>query len=110
MTLADTMNGPDWIMYVVAAIFALMTILFLCGRGSWLIAGYNTMSEEEKAKFDEKKLCRGMGVGMGFITLIILIACFFSKVLPASFAYVMLALIVIDAVVMIIWGNLTCKK
>lgn len=110
MTLADTMNGPDWIMYVVAAIFALMTIWFWCGRGSWLIAGYNTMSEEEKAKFDEKKLCRGMGVGFGFITLLVLVSSIFANVLPAYFAYIMFALIVIDAVVMIIWGNLTYKK
>lgn len=110
LTLADTMNGPDWIMYVVAAVFALMTILFLCGRGGWLIAGYNTMPEEEKAKYDEKKMCRGMGVGFGFLTVLILVSGIFAHVLPAYFAYIMLALIIVDVVVMIIWGNLACKK
>lgn len=110
LTLADTMNGPDWIMYVVAAVFALMTILFLFGRGSWLIAGYNTMSAEEKSKYNEKKMCRGMGVGFGFLTVLVFVSVLFANVLPAYFAYIMLALIIFDVVVMIVWGNLACKK
>lgn len=110
LTLADTMNGPDWIMYVVAAVFALMTITFLRGRGGGLIAGYNTMSAEEKAKYDAKKMCRGMGVGFGFITVLVLISGLFAHILPDYFAYIMLALLVLDVVVMIIWGNIFCKK
>ena len=31
-----------------------ISIVLLCGRGSWLIAGYNTASEEERKKYDEK--------------------------------------------------------
>lgn len=35
----------------------------LClGHGADLIAGYNTASPEERAKWDEKALCRGLGV------------------------------------------------
>lgn len=32
------------------------------GKGSWLIAGYNTASKKEKEKYDEKKLCRAVGI------------------------------------------------
>ncbi len=64
MTLKDISNGPDWIMWVVFAIFALMSIVLFTGRGANLIAGYNTASKEEKSKYDEKKLCRVTGVGM----------------------------------------------
>lgn len=37
------------------------------GKGSFLIAGYNTASEKEKAKYNEKKLCRI--VGLGFLVM-----------------------------------------
>ena len=46
-------------------LFAILGIVFLCGKGSSLIAGYNTASPEEKAKYDEKALCHTMG-GMMF--------------------------------------------
>lgn len=48
-----------------AAMELCMTLLFLVlgivlwkGKGAWLIAGYNTSSKAEKAKYDEKALCR----------------------------------------------------
>ena len=42
MTLKDLSTGPDWVQWAVLVIFALLSILFLSGRGSCLIAGYNT--------------------------------------------------------------------
>lgn len=43
------------------ALFILLGILFSCGKGAFLIAGYNTASKYEKAKYDEKALCKFMG-------------------------------------------------
>lgn len=45
----------------VTALFLLLGALFSKGKGTWLIAGYNTASPVEKAKMDEKALCRSMG-------------------------------------------------
>ena len=42
---------------VIGLLFLVMGIVLFCGKGSWLIAGYNTMSPQEKEKYDEKKLC-----------------------------------------------------
>lgn len=53
----------------MAGLCAILTILFLAGKGSFLIAGYNTAGKEEKELYDEKKLCRLMGVCMGIITI-----------------------------------------
>ena len=36
-------------------------VIFLNGKGAFLIAGYNTTSKAEKQKTDEKKLCSFMG-------------------------------------------------
>lgn len=52
---------------VISIIFLIISILLLMGKGSFLIAGYNTASEKEKAKYNEKKLCRI--VGLGFLVM-----------------------------------------
>lgn len=46
---------------IMVGILAILGILFLNGKGSFLIAGYNTASKAEKEKIDEKKLCRYVG-------------------------------------------------
>lgn len=53
---------------VISIIFLIISILLLMGKGSFLIAGYNTASEKEKAKYNEKKLCRIVGLGFLVIT------------------------------------------
>jgi len=60
----------SWFVFVL---FALLTIILLSGRGAFLIAGYNTSSTEEKAKYDEKKLCRVTGIGLLVITIMIFV-------------------------------------
>ena len=42
-------------------VVVVMAIVLLSGRGSFLIAGFNTMSKAEKARYDEKSLCRFVG-------------------------------------------------
>ena len=49
---------------VMILLFLALGVVFACGKGRWLIAGYNTMSERERARYDEKKLMRIMRNGM----------------------------------------------
>lgn len=110
MTLKDISNGTEWVIWVVFSIFAVISIVLLSGHGSNLIAGYNTASKEEKSKYDNKKLCRITGAGMSVITLLIFAMAQWEEVLPASFAYIFLAIILVDCVVMIVLLNTICKK
>ena len=110
MTLKDISNGPGGIIWIIFVILAILSIVFLTGHGAGLIAGYNTASEEEKNKYDEKKMCRVMGAGMSVITGAIFVLGKWEEVLPASFAYISLAIILIDCTVMIILLNTICKK
>ena len=52
--------------FLMASIFAvpviIIGIVLCCGKGAGLIAGYNTASPEERAAYDEKALCRAVGV------------------------------------------------
>ena len=51
------------IFFSVFAVPGLIVAAFLlCGNGADLIAGYNTASPEERAKWDEKAMCRGTGI------------------------------------------------
>ncbi|RAI82915.1 DUF3784 domain-containing protein [Macrococcoides goetzii] len=61
-------------MIVIILLFALLGIYMLTGRGGFLVAGYNTMPEAEKAKYNEKRLCQFVGV------LLIFTACFITLV------------------------------
>ena len=110
MKLADLASGPDWVVWIVFVIFAVLSIVLLSGHGSWVISGYNTASKEEKEKYDEKKLCRTMGVGMSVISVLILIMGLFENVLPAFFVYIALGIILVNVVVIIILGNTLCRK
>ena len=45
----------------VAALLIVFGVMLLRGKGAMLIAGYNTASPAERARYDEKKLCRAAG-------------------------------------------------
>lgn len=68
--LSDLSTGPDGVIWIVFILFTILSIILLSGHGSWLISGYNTASKEEKAKYNEKKLCRTMGIGMAVIAVL----------------------------------------
>ena len=60
--------------FLVSSIFALPVIVIgfvlCCGKGAFLIAGYNTASPKERAVYDEKALCRAVGV-----LLLVIVGC-----------------------------------
>ncbi|HUM85063.1 MAG TPA: DUF3784 domain-containing protein [Lachnospiraceae bacterium] len=110
MTLAEASHGPSWVLYLITVMFLAADVLFISGHGAWLIAGYNTASKSEKAKYDEKKLCRSFGIALLPIPIVLLAACLFEQVLPASFAYIMCTVIVLDVIALLIVGNVTGRK
>lgn len=109
-TLRDISNGPDWIIYVVVTVLAIMAIMLLLGKGAWMIAGYNTATKEEKEKYNEKALCRVVGAGLALVAVLVFIMGIFQDVLPASMAVVSLIVIVVDVVAILVLGNTVCRK
>lgn len=45
----------------IGLLIIVISIVLHTGRGSFLIAGYNTLSREEKEKYDSRKLSRFIG-------------------------------------------------
>ncbi|MCU7557993.1 DUF3784 domain-containing protein [Macrococcus capreoli] len=60
-------------MLIIIFLFALVGIYMLTGRGSFLIAGYNFMPKEEKAKYNEKRLCQFVGLLMLLTSIFVVI-------------------------------------
>lgn len=49
------------LIWFVCALFIILTLYFISGKGGWLISGYNTLPADQKAQYDEKRLCKWMG-------------------------------------------------
>lgn len=50
------------IILILALIFFIISIFLFFGKGKWLIAGYNTMSRENRKKYDERRLCKAVSI------------------------------------------------
>ena len=92
---------------IMAVVFLFLSITFLIGKGSWLIAGYNTSSKEEKEKYDEKKLCRAMGIMCAVLAVLTGLLALLDKESLAMIYFIMLCIIVIITLVFV---NTKCKK
>lgn len=107
------------ILIILAILFFLLSILFFCGKGSQLIAGYNTMSEQEKAQFDKAKICKAMGA-LSLVCCVMLIAmaifiyCVEAGLLNENymlaFSLVFIAVILAAIIATIKYANGSAKK
>lgn len=57
----------------VLVLFLILAIVFSKGKGAFLIAGYNTLPDKEKEKYNEAELCKFMGKMMYGICFSILL-------------------------------------
>lgn len=53
--------------------FLLLSVYLSKGKGGFLIAGYNTLSDEEKSQYDEVALCKCVGKIMYGVSFSILL-------------------------------------
>ncbi len=94
---------------VIVAMFILSAVL-LSGKGSLLIAGYNTMTKPEKQTYDEKKLCRVIGSCLGLITIIMAVFTYYGSKIPPAISWLETAGILIITITAVILANTICRK
>jgi hypothetical protein len=58
---------------IFVAFFILLGIIFSLGKGSFLIAGFNTMPKKDQEKYDAVSLCKFIGKVMFIIAFSILL-------------------------------------
>lgn len=98
------------ILWSLTAILGICSLILLSGHGAALIAGYNTMTEDEKKTIDEKKLCFVMGISTSVCALTMLYMALLGPNIPNTTAIIAGSIIAIDAVVMVYIANTKCKK
>ena len=80
----------------MAIIFAILTIFFLMGKGSSLIAINTITSKEEKQKY--YKLSQIIGIFLGIIDVLLIIISIISNNLPKWFDYIFIKIIIISII------------
>ena len=98
------------IFWTLTAILGICSLILLSGHGAALIAGYNTMTEDEKKTIDEKKLCFVMGISMLISTLVLFFMALLSPNITTATALIASSIIAIDTVVTVYIANTKCKK
>ena len=95
------------VLIIVAALLLIMGIVILIGKGDNLIAGYNTASKEERAKYNIKRL-RGLigGLLIAMAPMMLLLAGEPSTETVWSFT----ALVLVVCIVVVILANTWAKK
>ena len=94
-------------LYMVV-LFIVLGYLVKYKQWSWLIAGYNTSSKKEKAKYDTAALCSGVGNFLFLLAGILLIAAL-GEILDAawmiSFSWLVFTVVIIAFLIYANTGN-----
>ena len=98
------------ILWTLTAILGIWSLILLSGHGAASIAGFNTMTEDEKKTIDEKKLCFVMGISMSVCALTTLYMAVLSPNITITTTIIASSIITIDMVVTIYIANTKCKK
>lgn len=93
------------VMIFVISIFIVLGIFLVNGKGSFLIAGYNTMSAKEKEKYDKTELSKFMGKMM-FVLVFSMILWVLSEVYGIDWLFVAgLILFIFITLFMVVYMN-----
>lgn len=92
-----------WIIYGLLIVGSvILGIVFWRGKGSFLIAGYNTAKPSERAKYNEKALCRSVAIILFAIALSFVVSALgivYDKIIPPWLGVVLiLAVALIGAI------------
>ena len=98
------------IWWSLTAILGIWSIVLLSGHGAISIAGFNTMTEDEKKTIDEKKLCFVMGISMSVCALTMLYMAVLNPNITITTTIIASSIITIDMIVTIYIANTKCEK
>lgn len=76
---------PAWVVYTLAAIFAVLSVVFLKGKAASLFVGHNTA---RKPVFSQRKLCKAFGACLAVTAALLLITAVIWNNCPDWFVYV----------------------
>ena len=85
--------------FVIAALFIVLAVIFLMGKGDKLIAGYNTLSEEERKGINIHRLRILMAIVSVFTACFCILLSFIGEdlksILAATFLFIIITFIIV---------------
>ena len=108
-----------FLLVILGILFFVMAGFLFKGKGSFLIAGYNTASQKERDQYDELKLCKSTSVicaisGLSMLAMAYIICQRRANMISEDqmllwFAIITVALLA-SSIVGILYSNTRCKK
>ncbi len=95
------MNTDLLIVVAVAVLLLTCGALILMGWGDWLISGYNTASEEKRAKYNVSRLRLLTGVTSLFVGVVLVVAYYIES--ESLITYTVVPLVVVVVVLSNTW-------
>lgn len=108
-----------YIVIGIAILLVLVSILFIKGKGSWLIAGYNSATQKERDTYDKAKLHKAMGITTLIIAVMLFIMAFLAYRVEIGqmqeaemfvFGAIFLTIIILDVAINMGYTYLECRK
>lgn len=96
--------------YAMVLILTILTIIFWSGKGSCLIAGYNTMNDKGKQKYNRKMLNRVMAYCLGSVDILIIISWIIGKEAMENLENIFSAIVVFIVILTIVLANTICRR
>ena len=93
----------------MTGLLVLLGVVFAAGKGTGLIASYNTASAEEKENYDKKKLCKAMSRLMFALAGCWLVTASSEIFKKIALLWIGLALFLVVSVVGALYVNRGCK-
>ena len=94
--------------FVIAALFIVLAVIFLMGKGDKLIAGYNTLSEEERKGINIHRLRILMAIVSVFTACFCTLLSFIGKDLKSELTATFFFMVI--TIIIVILANTWAKK
>jgi len=92
---------------IIASVMTILGIVILVGKGDKLIAGYNTGSEEDRKKYDVRRLRIIIGIMLILMAIASLLLLFDESIIAMlSFAPIVFVLIVVAFLLVNNWAKI----
>jgi succinate-acetate transporter protein len=98
---------------IMSLIFFILGFVLRSGKGDWLIAGYNMLSEEEKNKYDKLALCKCIGnllISFAILFIMTFICVLYINSDLITLFIVLILILIIGNLIYINTGNRFRKK
>jgi|SRR5690625_1950596 len=94
-----------WFFLILMLFFAFLSVILYKGKGSALIAGYNTLPKEEQEKYNAEALGEFMGKSMFAITAVVGLWAIAGYYMIEWLFHVGTGLIVLIVIFMVVYAN-----